>query len=335
VDQVTTLDPHPLTSADVFTTARDPAVVIFDNVIFADNYYETKSYPSGETINGTTQLSLDTRFQSDPIGGDSTPGTDHTQVHDWYHGTIDLTATNVDGRPIPRAAWYLPGDIGFQYSQIAGGTYDGGTRATNNAGLRFSGATRTTVPRTVTGSNIWDNIAVTSQASNTTLVQGSPLAVNAYFEDTNHDATIQIGFAPNNNPYGAAANPPIFSLPTSATNGPLLHAMLDTSGAVPGTYYIYAKITNSIHQRFSVPNGRVTILQSTGPILQPPVFSTNGIVTLNLTGQIGGTYIIQSSPDLAIWTPIATNTLATTTWQFQQTPPAGSQLFYRAALKVF
>jgi hypothetical protein len=57
----------------------------------------------------------------------------------------------------------------------------------------------------------------------------------------------------------------------------------------------------------------------------------SGQLQLRLQGQPGTPYIIQSSPDLATWTSIATNTLTGNTLTItNQTSPSSPNEFYRA-----
>jgi hypothetical protein len=98
VDQVTTLDPHPINS--------DGVVNIYDNVLFADNYFQidnTGLFPiSGEHVDGTAEEQLTSLFDIDGID-DNGNFSDHIETHDWYYGTIDFAATTASGDPLPSA----------------------------------------------------------------------------------------------------------------------------------------------------------------------------------------------------------------------------------------
>ena len=61
VDHVTTLDPHPLDFPDpgIMPGSGDPAAILYDNVVFADNYWRSPEYPTGESIAGSEDISLD------------------------------------------------------------------------------------------------------------------------------------------------------------------------------------------------------------------------------------------------------------------------------------
>src|SRR6185369_10209742 len=52
------------------------------------------------------------------------------------------------------------------------------------------------------------------------------------------------------------------------------------------------------------------------PQLSLPVCRPDGCRQTTLCGQLGKTYVIQTSTDLRTWTPMATNTLQGVTWDF-------------------
>src|ERR1051326_2245915 len=121
VDQATTLDPHPI--------GGDGQVNTYDNLLFADNYFQidnTGLFPiSGEHVDGTAEEQLTAQFDIDGIN-DIGNFSDHVETHDWYYGTIDLDATAASGDPLPRPIWYpLPFPFtyarGFQLSRLSGG----------------------------------------------------------------------------------------------------------------------------------------------------------------------------------------------------------------------
>jgi hypothetical protein len=87
-----------------------------------------------------------------------------------------------------------------------------------------------------------------------------------------------------------------------------------------------------------VPRQSVTLFvlpagtNATGPLhLNAGTVSTNGQFALSVGGQIGEKFVLQSSPDLAHWSPVSTNTLASTNANYSLPVSAGS-LFYRAAV---
>jgi len=140
VDQVTTLDPHPVDGTlDYpfdFADWGDSAPVIWTNVSFADNYWRADGggIPAAADFDGMpvgADVDLD-------LGGaiegflDIDPVFEHYEVRAWYHGTIDLAADHDgDGTDIDDELftdWYASGGIpardatGFYHSAIRQGT---------------------------------------------------------------------------------------------------------------------------------------------------------------------------------------------------------------------
>jgi hypothetical protein len=113
VDQLTTLDPFPLTN----DPGPSGSANVSDNVLFADNYYQSSDFfVRGSAVAGATN-----------IGPLSLPGgasLAHSDVHTYYHGTIDRGDTT-DGDVILNPDWY--GSIlhrattAFDYSRLSGG----------------------------------------------------------------------------------------------------------------------------------------------------------------------------------------------------------------------
>ncbi|NJL77654.1 MAG: tandem-95 repeat protein, partial [Richelia sp. SM2_1_7] len=117
--QMTTLDPHDFDqpSLGVFRDFYEPKVQVWDNVTFADNYYQTVADPNGITVtpNGrnipglpeseTSKNPQPAGLRFPPGGGtdytallngrtgfteDNRIGGPHSQVMTWYGGTVDL-----------------------------------------------------------------------------------------------------------------------------------------------------------------------------------------------------------------------------------------------------
>ena len=88
VDHLTTLDPHPLNNdgfSDFPYTVVDAPARTYDTVLFHDNYFQKiDSLFKGETVGGSY-----TRQLTNLNGGYSGLGGAHSDVHLWYHGTVD------------------------------------------------------------------------------------------------------------------------------------------------------------------------------------------------------------------------------------------------------
>ena len=131
VDHLTPLDPHPLNNDsfdDTLVTFRvDGSARVYVNVLFADNYYQENLSllgidPSGEPLHGAYN-----RYLSTLSGGYS---QSHSDVHLWYHGTIDLltptTDTQANITSIERQLWWASWESGgvhggFYWSLIGRG----------------------------------------------------------------------------------------------------------------------------------------------------------------------------------------------------------------------
>ncbi|HMJ64939.1 MAG TPA: hypothetical protein VK615_06285, partial [Candidatus Binatia bacterium] len=88
-DHLTTLDPHPLNNdgfSDFPYTVVDAPARTYENVLFHDNYYQTlDAIAYGEPVSGAYVRRL-----TNLNGGYGGPGGAHSDVHLWYHGTMDF-----------------------------------------------------------------------------------------------------------------------------------------------------------------------------------------------------------------------------------------------------
>lgn len=92
VDQVTTLDPHPLT----FIGSDAPANC-YENVLFQDNYFQDIGLIYGYSVPGSFNRKL-----TNLAGGYD---SEHSDTHLWYHGTLDFR--------VPASDTELQGNLGF------------------------------------------------------------------------------------------------------------------------------------------------------------------------------------------------------------------------------
>jgi hypothetical protein len=120
VDHVTMLDPRPV------SFLGDPAMKSYANILFADNYWQNLcdglTVPNGQPIAGAYNRQL-----TSLSGGYS---SSHSDVHLWYHGTIDLATPTTDTQAnltaAERQSWWTDFEAagavaGFYYSLIGGG----------------------------------------------------------------------------------------------------------------------------------------------------------------------------------------------------------------------
>lgn len=151
VDQVTTLDPVPL------SLNRDAAVKNWENVLFADNYWENEDSSAflwGHSLAGAFNRKLA------GLGGGY--GSSHSDTHLWYHGTAELGTPGFDTQETitaaMRDAWWVDGEdegagTGYLYSRVGGG--DRNPWNGNEVEMRTG-----TLPKTGTGAVELENVVV-------------------------------------------------------------------------------------------------------------------------------------------------------------------------------
>lgn len=267
VDQVTTLDPHPV------PLFGDPGPTesanIYDNVVFADNYYQDTFYIGGSTVTGALNfgpLSLP--------GGYGFPAYEHNNVHAFYYGTIDTSLNANDGPngtgiSIPDS-WYGLNNVsrsqtGFYYNRLSGQNKPHNGLGT---GQLFGGIE----PRVgVTHSNIqWPNVGFLNLGGTTQLTIGQTVNVSFTYEDYGKSSDVVLFLDTDQNPYDgfvpgdpnnvigpdpttrASArgyDPSLPSADSPTSSADVTPLTLDTSGVSSGTYYLCAEIKDNDYRR--------------------------------------------------------------------------------------
>ncbi|MCC6124161.1 MAG: hypothetical protein IT426_04320 [Pirellulales bacterium] len=264
VDQVTTLDPHPVDGVRepwLFNyNFGDAPMTGWDNVTFWDNYWRSESTTAldftGESVANVYNLQLSESVLTN--GGYS---YEHSDVHLWYHGTIDASPTAGDGSyPVP-ASWYggvhpARNSTGYYYSRLVGGPR-------NSAGLSadLGGAANRT---DINWSNAsWPNLLeLAVSGGNFQFMSGDPIPAAYYYQDHDSVATIYFSLDLDRNPYnpnalGAGNANAAQTGAVPVPNG----GSFDTVGVPLGTYYVAARITDAGgHARYAYGRDPVTIV---------------------------------------------------------------------------
>jgi hypothetical protein len=365
VDHVTTLDPYPFNNdgdIDPALYADASADKTYANVLFADNYWQDLGLgaylgdPDGESVSGAYVREL-----YDLSGGywnvSSLAAPDHSNVHLWYHGTVDLdTPTSDKSATITsaeRTSWWVNSEqegtnAGFEYSLIGGGdrtSYlplglpgdpvirDGYNQYWGDIG---AGASNNRTPL-LSNNGTWPNIIKFNITGTNVITQGNLVLTTFYYQyGGQSNATVSIYFDQDFNPYNTNSTIAVQGQVSNTGAGDVDYYQnlgLNTTNVPPGTYAIYGKISDGVHARYLYTPELVEIVSNQ----QPPVLSitelNNAQFVIGINGVSGQKIILQTSADLQNWLPLATNTMTSDNWIFtNNVPPDFSEQFYRALL---
>jgi hypothetical protein len=349
VDQVTTLDPVPV------ALYGDPAIKNYANVLFADNYWQNLGdgllVPNGQAVSGAYNRHLTNLNGGYP--------SSHSDVHLWYHGTIQLatpasdTQTNIT--TAERQTWWAAEEAagtnaGFYYSLIGGGDRlsvaepagagTGRIRDGYNQVWNL-GAGNTTNRNSLPADNgAWPNLLrLNVTGTNRFSVDESLLFAfyDQFGSSTSAVAIVRFWLDPDANPYDAnEIDLGEFTISGTGTNGVSFNtAELALNPAVipPGSYSLFARISDGTRTRYLYAPERLLLDPSRrAPVLLAPGIQ-NGRFGFTISGFPGQIVIVQTSTNLVQWEALATNTLTGATFDFADASGAGPpQRYYRAML---
>jgi uncharacterized delta-60 repeat protein len=297
VDQVTTLDPHPIDSA-----GNDAEAKIFETTVYADNYYEQYilTYPNGVPVIGAFNRNLTGYLPGGYVDGyDNLVIGNHSDVHLWYHGTINTDAHAWDGDPDDnggftddmRANWYAKSNdrngnadeaqgvlTGYHYSRLNGHLWDAHAEGIYNAyDFTLSNvvpSNRTAVNRNQ--ANQWPNLIYIAKTSGNNLHPGDPFNLHYICQSYNQSAYVDFYLSPDQNPYSGHS---IF-LPTSGSglvnstqrSTPTVAVTATLPGDLnPGSYYLYGRIRTASNDKTRYAYlGEKVVVTAGSVIVAPP-----------------------------------------------------------------
>lgn len=349
VDHVTFLDPHP-----VSFPYGDAAIAVFENVLFADNYWQTNpdfACPNGESVSGAYNRSL-TNLSN---GYDC----NHSDVHLWYHGTIDSRVPTTDTQEnltnSERQNWWTSGEsagaaAGFYFSRMGGGDRlstnrpaGGNTaRVRNGYNQRWdlgAGATNNRISLASNNGN-WPNVIKFNLAGTNLMAHGQSNIVSLFgqwVQPATSNAAINIWLDDDFNPFNGnaklvrqvTASGNSASQISFATN---LAIHVNATNATPGAHTLCAEIIGGGRTRYLYAPERLTVVSS----FQPPrltITVTTHATRIEVMGVPGQRVVLQSTTSFPGWQSLVTNRLATNVWSHVDLQPGSASRFYRAVLQ--
>lgn len=354
VDHLTTLDPHPLNNDGFFDlpSGVDAPVRTYANVLFHDNYWQDLGNgitdPDGEQVAGAYSRQL--RYLAGGYFNAGSVAPNHANTHLWYYGTIDFgmpaTDTEASISSPERDDWWNSYEsfgvrAGFQYSLIGGGDRLSPDQPLGPGSATISEGYNHFTNRTalISNSGEWPNLVRFDRLDTNVVTQGGTIPMTLQYEWAKPGSSVATiafylddDFNPlNNNDHliGQSTVSGAASLMSGTLSLPI-----DVTNAAPGVHSIYAKISGGNRSRYLYAPELVQVVASG----QPPTVSISsaegGQVQIAASGSPGQTVVLETSADLAVWLPLATNTLTSATWVYQQTEGfTETNQFYRTRLR--
>jgi hypothetical protein len=287
VEQNTFLD--PVAVEELFGFGYDDLPLrVYSNVIFADNYWRDDGNrfdadPDGQDVDGAHNVDLDDTVQEDHVV------SAHMGVTAYYHGTIDTDAVFNRDHPV-LSDWYGDGEperdeTGFYFSRLVGGA-----RPKEGLSPDFSGS----ADRRDAGDDFkqWSNIGDVRVVGGRTFAVGERIKTRLKLQDGDSNTRLTIYLDRDRNPLNnnhvrtmrratVAQRDEVTSVSYSGSSG----------GIEPGSYYVFAKVTDSSGGMRFAYSRRITLTApATASAVVPP--------SREIQGQVEATRITTIAMDL-------------------------------------
>ena len=352
VDQATTLDPRPVTQLG------DPAAVTtWINVLFADNFWQNMGdgliVPNGQAVTGAYNRKL-----LDLNGGYS---SSHSDVHLWYHGTIDLATPASDTQATittaQRNTWWTSAEAAgaataFRFSLIGGGDRlsDFEPAGVGNGRIRDGfnmawdlgggvGSNRTALPA---NSGQWPNPIRFALAGNNPVHAGESFPVKLYHQSgatalgtVNLRIFLDLDFNPYNGNEIDLDQRALANSGPSAVTRSLLDLNVNAASVAPGAYALCAQISDGLRTRYLYAPELLEVTPSTQPpaVDASSITLASGALRFNVIAFPGQNVTVFATTDFADWVPVQSHVFTGTIWEFVDADAGKfARRFYRAVL---
>ena len=351
VDHVTTLDPRPVSGFG------DANVATWANVLFADNYWQTLGdglfVPNGQSVSGAYNRRLTT------LGGGYS--SSHSDVHLWYHGTIELTTPATDTQAnittAERASWWTAAETGgsatgFRYSRIGGGdrlsSFEpagaGNGRISDGFNKRWDlgGGTASNRAALPANSGLWPNVIRFALQGSGSVEAGGSFSTSLHHQSgagTAGNVDVRILLDTDFNPLnGTFAETGRFQFANTGTAAVALNqstSAIDAATVPPGNYAVCARISDGTRTRHHYAAQMLSVTPSTTALRidAASLARTGGAFRFDVHAFPGQSVKVVATSDFVTWDTLETRTSTGAIWQFTDTS-AGSftERFYQARL---
>jgi len=362
VDHLTTLDPHPLNNdgfSDYPYTEVDAPERTYENVLFHDDYFQNLNLLFyGEPIAGAY-----TRELANLDGGYGGISASHSDVHLWYHGTVDLRVPADDTvatiTSAERQKWWTPYEsagarAGYYLSRVGGGDRlasdqpDGpGTgRIRDGYNQRWDLGAGVSNNRTALPLNngSYPNLLRINLSGTNLIAQGQSNAASFYYQwakSANSNATVSLflddDFNPSNGNEHLVRQFPLSGTTSNNVGFVLTDMNIAGTNTTPGVHSLYASITGGGRTRYLYAPELVTVFSSfQAPRLAISRDNVNSLrVRVDVNGVAGQRVVLQSTTDFRTWQSLATNWLVTDRWSYFDTlsVSGAGRRFYRGTIR--
>jgi hypothetical protein len=358
VDHLTTLDPHPLNNdgfSDFPYTVVDAPARTYENVLFHDNYYQTLDLIAyGEPVSGAYVRKL-----TNLSGGYSGLGGAHSDVHLWYHGTIDFRVPADDTvatiTAAERQAWWTASETsgahaGYYYSRVGGGdrvstnrpagsgtspVRDGYNQRWGDLGAGSS-SNRMAL---ATNDGTWPSLIRFDLAGTNYLVYSQTTSVTVYYQlakPATSNGVVSLYLDNDFNPLNGNERLLDSFIVTGTTAAAVMSGTtpitVTATNAPVGRYAVFAKMLAGGRSRYLYTGQLLEIAAALTPPRLDIVHHGDGSMAVGVNGVAGQTIVLQNSSDLRNWQSLVTNTLFGNRWVLTNAQ-AASRLFFRGVLQ--